>query len=33
MKDLLDIVERKNPTETPKAKLLYDNTTRFFGAP
>jgi hypothetical protein len=29
----LEIIERKDLAESQKAKLLYDNTARFFGAP
>jgi len=29
----LEILERKDLSQTQKKKLLYDNTVRFFGAP
>jgi hypothetical protein len=33
MKDFLVIIGRKDPTETRKTTLPFDNTARFFGAP
>jgi predicted TIM-barrel fold metal-dependent hydrolase len=29
----LEIIARKDLTESQRTKLLYDNTARFFGAP